>query len=66
MKTLTITGKDEFDVEQKLWNWRSANPRAVVTTKHAVERLELRMQYPKKYEKILAPDTVSMRIDYDD
>jgi hypothetical protein len=66
MKTLTITGKDEFDVEQKLCNWRSVNPRAVVTTKHAVERLELRMQYPKKYEKILAPDTVSIRIDYDD
>ena len=65
MKTHTFIGKDEFDLEQLLWNWRSTNPRVVVTTKHPVERLERRMQSPKKYEKLLAADTVSMPIDYD-
>jgi hypothetical protein len=42
MKTTTFRGKDEVDIERQLWDWRTANPKAVISTKHPIERLPLR------------------------
>jgi hypothetical protein len=66
MKTITFRGKDEVDIERQLWDWRMANPKAVISTKHPIERLPLGMSSPTMGAKRQALDTVLMRIDYTD
>jgi hypothetical protein len=66
MKSMTFRGKDETDIERQLWDWRSANPKAVVTTKHPIEHLIPEMKPVSRFAKLQAVDLVSMRIDYND
>jgi hypothetical protein len=66
MKATTFRGKDEVDIERQLWDWRTANPKAVISTKHPIERLPLEMSPPTVGTKMQAPDSVLMRIDYKD
>jgi hypothetical protein len=67
MKTQIFQGKDTIDLQQQLWAWRSANPTVVVRKEHPSERLPLQMQRPAgRFTKMMAPNLVSMRIDYED
>jgi hypothetical protein len=66
MKSMTLKGKDETDLERQLWDWRSANPKAVVTTKHPVEYPTPEMKPVSKGGALQGADLVSMRIDYND
>ncbi len=66
MKTITFRGKDEVDIERQLWDWRTADPKAVVLTKHPIERLPLEMRPTTMGAKMQALDLVLMRIDYTD
>ena len=67
MKSMTLKGKDETDLEKQLWDWRSDHPNAIVTTKHPIEQLILEMKDPVgKFGKLQARDSVSMRIDYNE
>jgi hypothetical protein len=64
MKTLKIAGMDEFDVYAKLWNWRTANPNAVVVTQHPIQRLPLSMKQVAQGEKIEFQCSVLLFIDF--
>jgi hypothetical protein len=66
MTTLTqdFTGNGEFDLEQQLWAWRSANPQAVAVARQPIEHLELVMKAPVPGATLVAPDTVRLRIEY--
>jgi hypothetical protein len=66
MKTITFRGKDEVDIERQFWDWRAANPKAVIVTKHPIEQLPLEMSSPTVGAKTQAPDLVLMRVDYTD
>jgi hypothetical protein len=63
MKTITFRGKDEVDIEWQFWDWRTANPKAVILTKHPIERPPLEMRLPNMGTKMQAPDSVRMRVD---
>jgi hypothetical protein len=64
MKTLKFSGTDEFDVQTKLWNWRAANPKAVVVTQHPIQRLPLSMKPVAWGAKIKPQCSVSLCIDF--
>jgi hypothetical protein len=64
--TKTFTGKDSYDLDKQLWDWRSDNPLAVITKVHSDEALLLEMASVRYGEKILSPDLVSRRIEYQD
>ncbi len=66
MKLRTFEGKDEQDLEQQLWEWRSANPGVVVKHTHPIEGLPLELQERKPGSKIEPKNLVSMRVDYED
>jgi hypothetical protein len=67
MKTKTFNGKDERDLDQKIWAWRSANPKAVINKTYPVEALPVAVRKPEgKYTPILPGDLVSRKIDYED
>jgi hypothetical protein len=66
MKSKTFMGKNETDLEKQLWDWRQSNPKAIVTSKHPIERLSPEAKPVDKYAKLQGADSVSMRIDYND
>jgi hypothetical protein len=47
MKSRTFDGKDDRDLEEQLWQWRSTNPNVVVKYKHPIERLPLEFRERK-------------------
>jgi hypothetical protein len=53
MKSHTFKGKNEDDLEKQLWDWRTANPKAIVKQKHPIERLPLNLAKPSPGEKML-------------
>jgi hypothetical protein len=65
MKSITFTGKDKYDLDQKVGKWLSDNTAITVKKKHPIEILSLVMSKPH-FGKIEAQDTVSIRIDYED
>jgi hypothetical protein len=66
MKSRTFDGKDDRDLEEQLWQWRSTNPNVVVKYKHPIERLPLEFRERKPGSKVSAANLVSMRVDYED
>ena len=67
MDKKTFSGKDQYDLDQQIWNWRSANPHIKVVKTHPVENIELRMTSPTPNFGLIKPpqDTVSVTIDYE-
>jgi hypothetical protein len=67
MESKTFTGKDQYDVDQQMWNWRSSNPNIKVVKAHPAEDLELRMRAPApNHRPIASPqDRVSVKVDYE-
>jgi hypothetical protein len=65
MKTIIFKGKDEFDLNQQKWKWQSENPKSRVTKTYPIERLIPEFKKPTG-KKLLASDSVSRRVDYED
>jgi hypothetical protein len=67
IKSKLFTGKDTFDLDKQQWDWRSANPAAVVTKVHSDETLPLEMTCRRYGERIITPDLVVLRrLEYED
>jgi hypothetical protein len=46
MGSKTFTGKDKHDLDQQIWNWRSANPTISVVKTHPIENLQIKAISP--------------------
>ena len=66
MKSIVFTGKDKFDVEKQIWDWRSAHPKVIIEKIYPEEMLPVEYKKPALGSKILAADTVSKKIDYEE
>jgi hypothetical protein len=66
MATMTkvFTGKDKYDLDKQLWDWRSLHPRARIETTHPDVRLPLEMQGRRPGGILIATDALSRQIDY--
>jgi hypothetical protein len=64
--TIRFKGKDQYDLDQQVWNWRSANPQLKVTKIHPTEQLPLQAYNPYPVRKIAARDTVSVLVEYNE
>lgn len=61
------TGVDKYDVDQKIWNWRNANPTIKVIKTYPAETLPLHAKSPTaNHARKGAPqDRLSVKIDYE-
>jgi hypothetical protein len=66
IKSKLFTGKDTFDLDKQQWDWQSSNPTAAVRTVHPDQILPLEMTRRSFGEKIIAPDLLSRRLEYED
>jgi hypothetical protein len=68
MKSETFKGKDKYDLDKQIWDWRSAHPNFVVKKTHPIEKLPVDLSKPVSQfaKKIPAADCVSIRLDYED
>lgn len=64
LNIVMLKGKDKYDLDKQQWEWRSAHPRAVIVKQWPDEALPLALVPLARFEKILAPDSVSRRIEY--
>jgi hypothetical protein len=62
---MRIRGKDQFDIDQKIWDLR-ANPKITIKKIHPTEDIQQSMRNVLRYTKIEAQDTVSALIEYDE
>jgi hypothetical protein len=66
MASKTFTGKDQKDLDQQEWAWRSQSPN-VVTKTYPDELLPVLARKPGgKFAPISNVDRVSRKIDYED
>jgi hypothetical protein len=67
MESKTFTGKDQYDVDQLIWNWRQNNPSIKALKTHSPVALEQRMTAPTpNHGPIMPPqDMVSVTVDYE-
>lgn len=64
-KEHTFKGKDQYDLDKQLWDWRSANPKVKVTRTGPVKSI-LEAHTMQRWEPIVPRDTVSMSIQYEE
>jgi hypothetical protein len=65
IKTITLTGKDEADLNEKQWDWQTGSRHnVVILEQHPDEILPSAMSARPGFAKIKAVDRVSRRIDY--
>jgi hypothetical protein len=65
MLTQHLEGKDSDDLEAQMWAWRSAHPTAIIKKIYLDEPLQLEMLSRDFGEKLLAPNTMSRRFEYE-
>jgi hypothetical protein len=65
-KTRLFTGKDGYDLDRQLWDWRSANPAAINVKQAPDKPLPLDMTTPSRFAKIVPTDMVSRLVEYDE
>lgn len=67
MESKTFVGKDQYDVDQQIWNWRNTNPHIKIVKTYPAVDLGLPMKTPvPNYGPIASPqDRVSVKIDYE-
>lgn len=65
MKSKTFEGKDEFDLDQQVFAWRLANPKALTEKTHPDEDLPVGVARRAGTQKNSAPNLVRRRIDYE-
>ena len=63
---IRFNGKDQFDLDQQIWAWRSGNPRLRVTKVHPTEELPLSVSSPYPMRKILPKDRLSVLVEYEE
>ena len=68
MKSETFKGKDQFDLNKQIWDWKTGHPKAVIKKTHSVEKSRVDATPVKRtgVKKIPAPNLVSVRVDYED
>lgn len=65
IETITLTGKDEADLNTKQWEWQTGGPTdVVIVQQHPDEMLPMVMSVRPRFSKIEATDRLSRRIDY--
>jgi hypothetical protein len=65
IETITLTGKDEIDLNRKQWGWQTGGPTDVVIVKqHPDQLLPIMMSARPRFAKIEATNRFSRRIDY--
>jgi len=65
IETITLTGKDEADLNRKQWDWQTNGPTdVVIVEQHPDELLPITMSARPRFAKIEATDQFSRRIDY--
>jgi hypothetical protein len=65
IETITLTGKDEADLNRKQWDWQTNGPTdVVILEQHPDEVLPITMSARLRFAKIEAADRLSRRIDY--
>jgi hypothetical protein len=67
MESMTFSGKDQFEVRQKLEAWRRANPNLKIVKIHPAEYVPPKMNVPSPNHGPLPPaqDRVSVKIDFE-
>ena len=67
MPSKTFEGKDKYDLDKQIWDWKSANPKVKELKRESIKSLPLTVTAPTMpYAKKESPNIVSIRIDYDD
>jgi hypothetical protein len=66
MKTVTLTGMDETDLNQKQWVWQTTGSPKRIIKQWPDERLPMTMQAQRFGQKIQFKDQISRRLDYED
>jgi hypothetical protein len=66
MESKTFTGKDQYDVDRQIWDWRQANPTIKVVKTHSAEEIPLRMRASSPNHGPIPPaqDRVSVKVDF--
>jgi hypothetical protein len=67
MESKIFAGVDQYDVDQKIWNWRNANPKMKITKTYPAEHLDLPLKTGAAPNQPKAPpaDTISVKIEYE-
>jgi hypothetical protein len=68
MESKTFEGKDRFDLDKKLWDWKLSKPDARIIETHSMKGLPARFnKSDSKFARIgPPPDLVSITIDYEE
>lgn len=66
MLSKRLIGKDQYDLDQQIWVWRSNNPNLRITRIHPTEDLDVIASAPLPLRKIDAKDRVAVVIDYEE
>jgi hypothetical protein len=66
MKTITLTGMDEADLNKKQWDWQTSGQSKKILKQWPDERLLLQMKNKQPGSKIVHADQFSRRVDYED
>lgn len=65
MNTKTFTGKDQADIDRRIWEWQTAVPGILIATRHPLKWLARDLQTDLRKYKIKATDLAIQRIDYE-
>jgi hypothetical protein len=65
-KTRLFKGKDKYDLDQQLWEWRSTHPQAFNVKEGPDNWLPISFRPILRFAKIVYPDLVSRLIEYDE
>ena len=66
MKTITLIGMDEADLNKKRWDWQTSGSKKTIIKQWPDERLPLKVKSPAPGTKAEPSDQFSRRIDYED
>jgi hypothetical protein len=67
MKTITLTGMDEVDLNKKQWDWQTTGPAKKIIKQWPDEHLPMRVRHQTPGMKLdKFPDQYLRRLDYKD
>jgi hypothetical protein len=66
MPPKTFEGIDKPDLDKQIWDWKSANPKFKESKRYPIETLPLNMTKVTQGAKIVSPNLVSIRINYEE
>lgn len=66
MPSKIFEGKDKFDLDKQMWDWKSANPKIKELKRYPIERLPWNVSKGAHGAKLSSPNVVSIRIDYEE